>query len=57
MEASNDQLKHLIDKTDEYFTALLKQPESELLNDQYERAKRELNTYIMNMRKHLDTRC
>ena len=56
MDVSNEHLKTLLDQTDKAFKALLRDPDSHELNNQYEQAKRELNDYMVNVRKRLGDR-
>ena len=46
MDVNNAHLRNLIDKTDEAFKRLLKEPASNDLNNAYELAKTELDQYI-----------
>ncbi len=39
MDDSNQHLKHLLKQTDIAFKALMREPASRLLNEQYEKAK------------------
>ena len=56
MDVSNEHLKSLLEKTDEAFQALLKEPDSDELNDAYEAARVDLNSYISSMRHNLAQR-
>ena len=56
MDVGNEHLKMLIDETDRTFKLLMREPDSETLNDNYERAKRELNEYVMEVRTRLNGR-
>lgn len=56
MDVSNEHLKSLLEKTDQAFQALLKEPNSDELNDAYEAARAELSTYISSMRHNLSQR-
>lgn len=46
MDVSNDHLKYLFERTDVAFKALLREPDSAELNQAYESAKNELDSYI-----------
>ena len=48
MDDSNQHLKHLLKQTDIAFKALMREPASRLLNEQYEKAKLELDSYSAN---------
>lgn len=56
MDVNNEQLKMLINETDKAFKLLLRDPDSIDLNDKYEQAKRELNEYVVCLRKRLGER-
>ncbi|MBO1254338.1 hypothetical protein J3L16_01415 [Alteromonas sp. 5E99-2] len=53
MDVSNEHLKALLEQTDRAFKELLRDPDSLILNDKYEDAKKELNSYVLSVRKHL----
>ncbi len=53
MDVSNEHLKTLLEQTDKAFKELLRDPDSLVLNDKYEDAKKELDNYILSVRKHL----
>ncbi|MFC3094562.1 hypothetical protein [Alteromonas sediminis] len=53
MDVSNEHLKSLLEQTDRAFKALLREPDSHELNNQYELAKRQLNSYVMDVRRRL----
>lgn len=50
MDVNNTHLRSLIDKTDEAFKRLLKEPASNDLNNAYESAKTELDRYITELK-------
>lgn len=56
MDVGNEHLKMLINETDKAFKLLLRDPDSADLNDKYEQAKRELNEYVLCIRKRLGDR-
>lgn len=51
MDVNNTHLKRLIDKTDDAFKRLMREPSSHDLNDAYEEAKDELNRYLVSVRE------
>ena len=51
MDVNNTHLRKLIDKTDEAFKSLLKNPASDDLNSAYENAKTELDNYVSSIKK------
>ena len=56
MDDSNQHLKHLLKQTDIAFKALMREPASRLLNEQYEKAKLELDTYTASLKHTLNQR-
>ena len=56
MDISNEHLKSLLEQTDLAFKKLLREPDSIELNNKYEQAKQELNSYMVNVRQRLDQR-
>ncbi|AEA99320.1 hypothetical protein I533_14955 [Alteromonas mediterranea MED64] len=56
MDDSNQHLKHLLKQTDLAFKALMREPASSLLNEQYEKAKLELDTYTASLKHTLNQR-
>ena len=56
MDDSNQHLKHLLKQTDLAFKALMREPASSLLNEQYEKAKLELATYTASLKHTLNQR-
>ncbi len=56
MDYINQQLKHLIKHTDIAFKALMREPASRLLNEQYEKAKLELDSYTASLKHTLNQR-
>ena len=56
MDDSNHHLKHLLKQTDLAFKALMREPASSLLNEQYEKAKLELDTYTASLKHTLNQR-
>lgn len=56
MDVSNEHLKLLIEKTDQAFQALLKEPDSDELSDAYESARGELNNYVSSVRHNMSQR-
>lgn len=56
MDVSNKTLETLLDKTDRAFKRLLEQPESTELNNAYEHAKLELNSFLRAMREDMRKR-
>ncbi len=56
MDVSNEHLKLLIEKTDEAFQALLREPDSDELSNAYEAARVELNSYVSSVRHNLSHR-
>jgi len=50
MDVNNAHLRSLIDRTDEAFKQLLKEPASNDLNNAYELAKTELDQYISELK-------
>ncbi|GEA12546.1 hypothetical protein [Alteromonas sp. KUL49] len=56
MENSNIHLKSLLLKTDIAFKALMQEPSSVELNEAYEQAKTELDTYMVSLRNSLTQR-
>ena len=51
MDVNNTHLRKLIDKTDEAFKSLLKNPASDDLNSAYENAKTELDNNVSSIKK------
>ena len=56
MDDSNQHLKHLLKQTDIAFKALMREPASRLLNEQYEKAKLELDSYTASLKHTLNHR-
>ena len=56
MDDSNQHLKHLLKQPDLAFKALMREPASSLLNEQYEKAKLELDTYTASLKHTLNQR-
>lgn len=56
MDVNNEHLKVLLDQTDRAFKALLDNPDSSELNNEYEQARRELNDYMVTLRRKLAVR-
>ena len=56
MDDSNQHLKHLLKQTDITFKALMREPASRLLNEQYEKAKLELDSYTASLKHTLNQR-
>lgn len=56
MEDSNLHLKMLLSNTDMAFKALMREPGSEALNNAYEKAKEELDDYMVSLRHSLEKR-
>ena len=56
MDDSNQHLKNLLKQTDIAFKALMREPASRLLNDQYEKAKLELDSYTASLKHTLNQR-
>lgn len=56
MDDSNQHLKHLLKQTDIAFKALMREPASRLLNEQYEKAKLELDSYTASLKHTLNQR-
>jgi len=56
MDDSNQHLKHLLKQTDIAFKALMREPASRLLNEQYEKAKLELDSYTASLKHTLSQR-
>ena len=56
MDDSNQHLKHLLKQTDIAFKALMREPASQLLNEQYEKAKLELDSYTASLKHTLNQR-
>ncbi|MDO6567266.1 hypothetical protein Q4561_09370 [Alteromonas sp. 1_MG-2023] len=56
MDDSNQHLKDLLSQTDLAFKALMRQPGSSELGAAYDRAKAELDTYMMSLRNTLSQR-
>jgi len=56
MDESNQHLKHLLRQTDLAFKALMRDPSSLYLNEQYEKAKLELDSYTASLKHTLDQR-
>lgn len=52
MDVNNAHLRTLIDKTDETFKRLLKEPASSDLNNAYESAKNELDQYVSTLKSN-----
>ncbi|BCO20266.1 hypothetical protein KUC3_31230 [Alteromonas sp. KC3] len=53
MDDSNQHLKHLLKQTDIAFKALMRDPASLPLHEQYERAKLELDSYTASLKHSL----
>lgn len=53
MDVSNEHLKTLLEQTDRAFKELIRDPDSIILNDKYEDAKKELDNYVLSVRKRL----
>lgn len=53
MDVSNEHLRHLLERTDEAFRALMEEPSSDDLNDAYEQAKEELDHYVTTIKASL----
>ena len=56
MDASNEHLSHLIKQTDHAFKALMQEPGSRELNQAYDKAKLELDSYVSSLRNTLNQR-
>ena len=56
MDVSNEHLKLLIERTDQAFQALLKEPDSDELSNAYELARGELNNYVSSVRHNMSQR-
>ena len=56
MDVNNSHLKRLIDKTDDAFKNLLREPQSSDLNQAYEAAKNELDRYLVSVRAQVNER-
>ena len=56
MDDSNKHLKSLLKQTDLAFKALIREPESSILNERYERAKHELDLYTASLKHSLNQR-
>ena len=56
MDIENKTLDALLEKTDVAFKALLTDPDSEVLNEAYEEAKCELESFLVDMRRSLKRR-
>ncbi|QJR80123.1 hypothetical protein CA267_004685 [Alteromonas pelagimontana] len=56
MDVNNQHLKTLLERTDTAFRELLKEPDSYDLNIAYEKAKEELDSYIVSLRQTLAQR-
>jgi exonuclease VII large subunit len=56
MDESNQHLKHLLKQTDIAFKALMRDPASLSLHEQYERAKLELDSYTASLKHSLTQR-
>ena len=56
MDVSNEHLKSLIERTDQAFQALLKEPDSSELSEAYEAARVELDSYVSSVRHNLSHR-
>jgi exonuclease VII large subunit len=56
MDDSNQHLKHLIKQTDIAFKALMRDPSSLSLNENYDRAKLELDSYTTSLKHSLTQR-
>lgn len=56
MDESNQHLKNLLKQTDLAFKALMREPSSLHLNEQYEKAKLELDSYTASLKHTLDQR-
>lgn len=57
MDINNAHLKSLMERTDLAFKALMHDPQSAQLNQEYEAAKQELDHYLSDMRQDLRNRC
>ncbi|WP_420933780.1 hypothetical protein ACOJR9_15280 [Alteromonas sp. A081] len=57
MDDSNQHVKELLKQTDIAFKALMREPNSLLLNQQYEEAKIALDTYISSLKQTLSDKC
>ncbi|GFD70326.1 hypothetical protein KUL156_47860 [Alteromonas sp. KUL156] len=56
MDDSNQHLKDLLKQTDLAFKALMREPASSRLNEQYEKAKLELDSYTASLKHTLNQR-
>ncbi|GGW92981.1 hypothetical protein [Alteromonas halophila] len=56
MDVSNQHLKELLEKTDNAFKALMQAPDSTELNQAYDRAKLDLDSYVSSLRHTLNQR-
>ncbi|AIF99925.1 MAG TPA: hypothetical protein DCW74_14750 [Alteromonas australica] len=56
MEDSNQHLKTLLQNTDNAFKALMREPDSIALNQAYDDAKAELDTYMVSLKHTLSQR-
>ncbi|WP_100656112.1 hypothetical protein [Alteromonas flava] len=54
MDVNNAHLKQLIDRTDEAFKELIRDPASDELNNAYEDAKKQLEQYLLAVRQRHD---
>ncbi|WP_269518880.1 hypothetical protein [Alteromonas sp. BMJM2] len=57
MDDSNQHLKELLKQTDIAFKALMREPNSLPLNQQYEEAKVALDTYTSSLKQTLSEKC
>ncbi|WP_334064633.1 hypothetical protein [Alteromonas genovensis] len=57
MDDSNQHLKELLKQTDIAFKALMREPNSLSLNQQYEEAKIALDTYTTSLKQTLSDKC
>lgn len=57
MDDSNQHLKELLKQTDIAFKALMREPSSLSLNQQYEEAKIALDTYTSSLKQTLSEKC
>lgn len=56
MDASNQHLSNLLKNTDQAFNALMQHPESRELGLAYDKAKRDLDSYVSSLRNTLNQR-
>lgn len=54
MDVNNEKLKVLFERVDDAFKALMRDPNSRPLHEEYELAKHELNSCLSSMRKDLN---